>query len=67
MKIEFVSSIWHENNADGDLRTPRCIGCWHFVMDDQDPIRVYAICNECNEIRFAAFPGIENAAAPLPS
>lgn len=59
MRIEFLTARSHADNADGSPRAPHCCGCWHFVVDQTDPCRPYAQCNECGEIRTATFPGID--------
>jgi hypothetical protein len=59
MRFEFPTANNHTMNADGGDRAEHCCGCWHYVVDENDPQRPYAQCNECREIRVATFPGID--------
>lgn len=58
MKVEVKTMQNHDENLDGTPRDQHCCGCWHICLDEDAPLRPYAQCNECGEIRHAVFPGI---------
>lgn len=58
MIIEHKTMWHHDRNADGTAREQHCCGCWHFIIDSDTSEKPYARCNECGDIRVAAFPGI---------
>lgn len=66
MKFEIKTAMSHLQNADGSYRGEHCCGCWHFIMDEDAPERPYAKCNECGDVRYGIFPGVENEDAIKP-
>jgi hypothetical protein len=61
MRVEAKTAINHDTQSNGVAVDDHCCGCWHVVLDEDDPLHPYAKCNECGEIRMATFPGISVA------
>lgn len=49
----------HTTDVSGGVLAAHCCGCWNVVLDEEDPFRPKAICNECKEERTFAIGGIK--------